>query len=546
MLLGEIKVTDPSQQEGSTQQKLQAMYEYMQQLNKQIRFVLQNIDEDNLSPGLTQTIEGLKENNRGFTSTVTRGDLETLIRQTAEMIEMKASKEYTDPKTGKKIDLWTQVIQTAADITSKADATYTDPATGDVTHLWTQVFQSAEEISQKANAEYTDPVTGKPVNLTTQLIQTASDITQKANKTYKDSNGNTVDLATQVQQTASDITQKANKTYKDSSGKTVDLATQVQQNASDITSKANKTYKDSSGKTVDLATQVQQNASDITTKANKTYKDSSGKTVDLATQVQQNASDITSKANKTYTDANGKTVNLSSQVQQSASEITAIVEGTTPVGALDSTKVTINKTGVAIATGGTFTVDSGNFALDTTGSLTANGAQINGELLNNGKPVLTDADIYVGTVEPKQKKAGMIWIKPVADEEGNESVQTTHTGNYTSGSRQSLRSYPVTVTLTGTPASASSGNYAYELSVPIYFAGDVSSGSVTVTVGGKTFSATVSGSQYSHKTVKLSGTHSTWMGNASSLSVKISASTDNLTSERTGDGYQISMVSRAY
>lgn len=420
MLLGEIKVADPTQQEGTTQQKLQAMYEYMQQLNKQIRFVLQNIDEENLSPAFQQALEDLKTDN-SVVSTVTKGDLETVIRQTADMIEMKADAVYTDPDTGQKIDLWTQVVQTAQDITSKADAEYTDPDTGKKTHLWTQVFQSAEEISQKADAAYTDPDTGKTVNLTTQVIQTAQQLESKASKD-----------------------------------------------------------------------------------------------------------------------------DLQSAVTQTAGEISAIVEGTTPVGAVDSTKVTINQSGVAIATGGTFTVDSGNFALDGTGNLTANGAQINGELLNNGKPVLTDADIYVGTVEPQQKKAGMIWIKPVADDEGNESVQTTHTGNYTSGSRQSLRSYPVTVTLTGTPAAASTGNYAYELSIPIYFAGDVSSASVSATVGGKTFSATVSGSRYSHKTIKLSGTYSAWLGNASSLSVKISASTDNLTSERTGDGYQISMVSRAY
>ena len=417
MLLGEIKVADPTQQEGSTQQKLQAMYEYMQQLNKQIRFVLQNIDEDNLSPALTETIEGLKENSQSFASTVTKGDLENLIQQTSEMIKTKADAVYTDPDTGQ-------------DITSKADAEYTDPVTGKKTHLWTQVFQSAEEISQKANAEYIDPFTGK--------------------------------------------------------------------------------------------------------------------TTRLETKVTQNAEEISRKASKNYTDADGTTHELWSEVLQSADNITAIVEGITPVGAVQSSKVSISAEGVDIATGGTFTVESGNFTLDKKGSLTVSGAQINGELLNDGRPVLTDADIYVGTVEPQQKKAGMIWIKPVADSEGNESVQTTHTGQYTSGSRQLLRSYPVTVTLTGTPAQASSGNYAYEFSIPVYFAGDVSSATVTVTVGGKAFSATVSGSQYSHKTVKITGSHTGWLGNASSISAKISASTDNITSERSTGGYQISMISRAY
>lgn len=516
MLLGEIKVMNPGQQEGSTQQKLQAIFEYMQQLNKQIRFVLENIDTDNLSPALNQTMEELKTGLAKVESVVTQDDFQTLVRQTAQMIESKASAKYKDPVTGSEIDLWTQVIQTAEEITQKADKTYTDAG-------------------------------GNTVDLATQVRQTAEEITQKADKTYTDGSGNTVDLATQVRQTAEEITQKADKTYTDGSGNTVVLATQVAQNASDIATKASKTYRDGSGNTVDLVTQVKQNATDITTKADKTYRDGSGNTVDLATQVQQNATDITSKADKTYTDGSGNTVTLATQVQQSASDIVAMASGAKTVGAVKSTKVTINTGGVSIATGGTFTVDSGNFLLDGDGNLTANGAQINGELLSGGRAVLTGADIYIGTAEPSGKKAGMIWIQPLEDDSGNKTVQTTHTGQYTAGSRAGLKSNPKTVVLTGTAQTASADHYEYEFAIPVYFYNAVSNATLSVRVGSKTFtSPLINGNAGQHRVIHFTATHTAWLANAGSISIVISASTDSLNNERQEDGYQVSMISRAY
>ncbi len=458
MLLGEIKVMNPGQQEGSTQQKLQAIFEYMQQLNKQIRFVLENIDTDNLSPALSQTMTDLQDGLAKVENVVTQDDFQTLVRQTAQMIESKANAKLKDPLTGSEIDLWTQVVQTAEEITQKAD-----------------------------------------------------------------------------------------KTYKDGSGNTVDLATQVQQNATDITTKADKTYKDSSGKTVVLATQVAQNASDIATKASKTYKDGSGNTVDVVTQVKQNATDITSKADKTYKDASGNTVTLATQVQQSASDIVAMANGSKAVGAVKSTKVTINTGGVSIATGGTFTVDSGNFLLDGDGNLTANGAQINGELLSGGRAVLTGADIYIGTAEPASKKAGMIWVQPIADDDGNQSVQTTHTGQYTAGTRAGLKSNPKTVVLTGTAQAASASHYEYEFAIPVFFYGAVTNASITVQVGSKTFtSPAITGNAGQHRVIHFTATHTAWLANAGSISIVIAASTDYLNNERQEDGYQVSMISRAY
>lgn len=268
---------------------------------------------------------------------------------------------------------------------------------------------------------------------------------------------------------------------------------------------------------------------------------------DLATTVTQTAEKLESKAEKTIvSELSGIVTGMSTTVTQTADGLKAVVGGTTPVGAVASTKVQIDGDGVAIATGGTFTVDSGNFVLDEDGNVTANGARINGTLLHEGKPVLTSADIYIGTVEPSQKRAGMVWIQPGADDYGNESAQTTHSAPYPSGSRHTLRSYPQTVTLEGTSAATSASNYAYDIIVPIYFGGNVDSGTVSVTLGGRTFSATVSGKLYGHQDVRISGNHTQWLGNSGYMQVVISASTDNILSERSNSGYLVTCTSRAY
>jgi hypothetical protein len=234
-------------------------------------------------------------------------------------------------------------------------------------------------------------------------------------------------------------------------------------------------------------------------------------------------------------------------VQQTASDIVAIATGTQPVGAVKSTKVTINTGGVSIATGGTFTVDSGNFLLDGDGNLTANGAQINGELLSGGRAVLTGADIYIGTAEPADKKAGMIWIQPLEDDSGNKSVQTTHTGQYTAGTRAGLKSNPKTVVLTGTAQTASADHYEYEFAIPVYFYNAVSNASLSVKVGSKTFtSPLISGNAGQHRVIHFTATHTAWLANAGSISIVISASTDSLNNERQEDGYRVSLISRAY
>lgn len=259
----------------------------------------------------------------------------------------------------------------------------------------------------------------------------------------------------------------------------------------------------------------------------------------------QTARELSSKANAKVTDDDGNETDLWTKVLQTAQELVAVVGGDTPVGSVDNTTVIINRDGVSIATGGTFTVDSGNFSLDEEGNLTANGAQINGNLLNDGKPVLTNADIYIGTTEPFTKTAGMVWIKPGVAEEEPTVSQTTHTGVYAADVRRGLKSNPINGTLTGTPAPAAGPVYEYTFEIPVYLYGTVS-GTVSIRIGNKTFTGEVSGNKYNHKTVVITGTHTEWLGNQNSISYTISASSDSINNERNFGGYEIRMTSRSY
>ncbi len=262
------------------------------------------------------------------------------------------------------------------------------------------------------------------------------------------------------------------------------------------------------------------------------------------TYVQQTAKKLESKADASYTDPQtGAVLELWSQLLQTADRITAIVSGEDAVGQVQTTNVSITANGVNIKTGGVFTVDSGNFTLDGSGNLSASGAQINGSLYNNGYPVLTPLDIYIGTTEPSQKRRGMVWIKP-SDNETPSVSQTTHTWSYTQGSRQGLRSYPVTGVLTGAPAARVGNQITYEFSIPVFLGDTVNGATVTITVNGHSFSGTVSGSKYDHRTVVITAPYSTWLADTSAISFTLTSSSNNVLNNKADGGYQIRMVSR--
>ena len=445
MQIGEMKIPDVGSADLSTEQKLQAVYEYMIQLNRQIRFVLENLGEENLSGELKEKIAEYDVGLKIIQETVKQDQFATYRVQTNKKLETKAEAKLVE--------------------------------------------QLNDELANKADQE---------------LV---------------------TELATIVTQTAEKIESKAEKTV-------------VEQISIDLGGKADKEA------VTDLAEGVEQITSDLAGKADQDT------VAELATLVTQTAEKIESKAEKTVTDALGESIsNLQTTVTQTADGLTAVVTGETAVGRVDTTAVVVNQTGVSVKTGGTFTVDSGNFSLDSEGNLTANGAQINGTLLHEGEVVLTGADIYVGTEEPSSKRTGMVWIRPITYGDENDVVQTTHTGAYTDGVRKTLRTHPVETILQGTPASTASTNCSYEVTVPVFFGGNVGSATLTVELttgaGSITLSTTVSGNHYNQKTVRLTGSGSQWIANTGTIYCTISASTDNILSERKDSGFIIKLISRA-
>lgn len=225
-----------------------------------------------------------------------------------------------------------------------------------------------------------------------------------------------------------------------------------------------------------------------------------------------------------------------------ANGLTAIVEGDTPVGAVSTTTVTVNKNGFHLNTDGTFTVASGNFSLDGDGNMSCSGASINGELLNNGQKVYTPLDIYIGTVEPLNPRAGMVWIRPKQSTTVSTS-QTTHTYTY-DRDRMGLASNPVYGTMVGPAATAAGTKYTYEIDIPVYLGGNVSGATVTIDIGGTVFTGSVSGKLYDHRTVHIEAEASRWLAGSGSLNFILSASSNNVLSDRAGS-YAIKLVSRS-
>lgn len=260
-----------------------------------------------------------------------------------------------------------------------------------------------------------------------------------------------------------------------------------------------------------------------------------GKT-DLPSFISQN--DTVQDAANTANAAAGTAGNALSTANGAASTAAAIVNGTTPAGVAlsvetQNTRVTISDNGVVIKTGGVFTVESGNFSIDSNGLLRADDAYINGTLMSNGRPVLTRADIYVGSSAPANPTLGMVWIQPIQSST-QTATSTEHTYMWGAVDRLGLSSNHRTGVLSGSGVAAAGSNYTYDITVAVYASTNVSNVTVYLTLssGGKshTFTGTVSG--IGHLLVDLSGTCPVWLAGTNSISFELSASSNNLLNDR--------------
>lgn len=245
-----------------------------------------------------------------------------------------------------------------------------------------------------------------------------------------------------------------------------------------------------------------------------------------STSITQTKKEISLKANQTTVDAlSGRVTQNSTEIKQTAQEISLKANKGDPASGVETTCVSINAGGVNIKTGGTFTVDSGNFDIDASGNMSAQNAYLSGDVYVNGSPALSQKNIYVGTNEPSSPAPGMVWIRP----DTSTSAQTTFTKQIAWGSRVHMVETPKTGSLTGTATAAVGTKYTYRIRVPVYISPyskgttgavlhfDIAteSGGAAVVSAEKDVTITDYGS--GNKVIEMEVTGGSWIGNNATL-----------------------------
>lgn len=180
--------------------------------------------------------------------------------------------------------------------------------------------------------------------------------------------------------------------------------------------------------------------------------------------------------------------------------------------------------GVMIATGGAFNVASDKFSVDENGEMSAVNARISGQVSVDGHDVWHKGQLVVSTAEPTSPTEGMIWVKP-------DTSSIPAAGTWTAEaltSRPWVNPYNVALAGTSIGAAPSNATYTYTVRVPVYhtfnnttatsckvYLGSTS-GAETIAMGEQTFSA--GGADVYEATV----VSSTWLGNSGTIWLKVS------------------------
>ena len=171
--------------------------------------------------------------------------------------------------------------------------------------------------------------------------------------------------------------------------------------------------------------------------------------------------DMNSELRETLVSAAGNTTAIeqaAEAIRLTAQRVAEIEDGTVPVGAVENTAVEVKPAGVSIKTGGTFTVESGNFELDGEGNVSIKNADISGNLSMGGATVLTGKDIVISSSQPTETWPGLLWIRPI----GNISL-TYRSNALMQTSFMDITSYPLTCL--GAPVDTT-GTFSYRLRFP--------------------------------------------------------------------------------
>lgn len=214
--------------------------------------------------------------------------------------------------------------------------------------------------------------------------------------------------------------------------------------------------------------------------------------------------DLDGKVSRTEYEQDAKAINL---------RVQTVEEHSGKAETVQNTAMTLDATGIHMKTGGTFTVDSGNFDVDENGNVSMLNASVSGNLTSNGIAVLTAKNLVVSSTQPTSPAPGMVWVKPVGS--------TAATFLYNNTTVQSFKNFETAHTMTnaGTAVSAD-GNYTYNVKIPYKVTGNVNATRYLTMLVGNTAIFTDAALEKTAGTyvLELSGSLSQWLGNANSLS----------------------------
>lgn len=473
-------------------------------------------------------------------------------------------------------------------------------------HSFTDVMTNIATVASemKGKASYYDKTigsaaSGEDINaISASMSKNEKELLSAVNK-VEEINGTVLTYSSQIKQTAMEISAEV----KRSTDQDAQMAARIKVEADKITSEVQRATKAEAQLSSTIEQTAQGIAADIkrvedgAATAIKATADGLSAEVTRATQAEGALSGQISSVQQTAEGLSTRVQNVenSSIIKQTAKEIQAVVsnaeignafktssvsisedgvaistsgEFSVSAGAdEESSAVVINKNGVAIGSSGVLTVQTDNFGITADGKISATDAVINGQISNNGYPVLSkNYDIYIGSEEPAAnvRHVGMIWIKPGVPTSGGGS-----SGGGSSGSEEVVVPTNQTVTFTGLTNSSkrhwfyeedsayvvltannysvgSKPSYNYTVTIPVYLARRTDgqkhgakfkvslNGSVVLTEN-KVWTASASSSNMSD-TVTLSGTSSVWLGNLNSITAVISISRES-TGSYTGNIY---------
>lgn len=225
---------------------------------------------------------------------------------------------------------------------------------------------------------------------------------------------------------------------------------------------------------------------------------------------------LTTKANgieQRVQDAEGEIGSIKTEAGKIEARVETVEENSGKAETLTNTAMTLDKTGIHMKTGGTFTVESGNFDVDENGNVSMLNASVSGNLTNNGIAVLTAKNLVVSSTQPTSPVPGMVWVKPVGS--------TAATFLYNNTTVQSFKAFETAHTLrnAGTAVSAG-GSYTFNVKIPYKVTGNVNAARYLTMMVGNTAIFTDIALEKTAGTyvLELSGSLSQWLGNANSLS----------------------------